>query len=286
MPELPEVEVLKRSLQKKIRFRKIIRIKIYNRNLRYKVPYSISRDLKNHIVNNISRISKYIIFHINFSKKLLIHLGMSGTIHLIEKNNKNNTNASFYHSSYLPQKHNHIEISFSNDIKMIYNDPRRFGYLKLLKKNYLLEKPIINLGPDPFSYKFNFEYIKNFIYKKKINIKNLLMNQKFVGGIGNIYADEALWHAKIHPLSISSRIPRKKLLKLREGIIKVLSDSIKKGGTTIRDYTYDFAYVGNYALNLNVFGKQGTDCSRCSSTIIKNKVAQRGTHYCPKCQKK
>jgi len=89
MPELPEVEVLKRSLQKKIRFRKIIRIKIYNRNLRYKVPYSISKDLKNHKVHNISRISKYIIFHINFSKKLLIHLGMSGTIHLIEKNNKN-----------------------------------------------------------------------------------------------------------------------------------------------------------------------------------------------------
>ena len=168
MPELPEVEVLKRSLQKKIRFCKIIRIKIYNRNLRYKVPYSINRNLKNHVVNNISRISKYLIFHINFSKKLLIHLGMSGTIHLMEKNNKNNTNASFYHSLYLPQKHNHVEISFSNDIKMIYNDPRRFGYLKLLKKNYLLEKPIINLGPDPFSYKFNFEYIKNFTYKKKI----------------------------------------------------------------------------------------------------------------------
>ena len=102
MPELPEVEVLKRSLQKKIRFCKIIRIKIYNRNLRYKVPYSINRNLKNHVVNNISRISKYLIFHINFSKKLLIHLGMSGTIHLMEKNNKNNTNASFYHSLYLP----------------------------------------------------------------------------------------------------------------------------------------------------------------------------------------
>jgi len=178
MPELPEVEVLKRSLQKKIRFRKIIRIKIYNRNLRYKVPYSIGRDLKNHIVNNISRISKYIIFHINFSKKLLVHLGMSGSIHLIEKNNKINTNASFYHSSYLPKKHNHIEISFSNDIKMIYNDPRRFGYLKLLKKNYLSEKPIINLGPDPFSYKFNFEYIKNFIYKKKNKHKKFINEPK------------------------------------------------------------------------------------------------------------
>ena len=168
MPELPKVEVLKRSLQKKIRFSKITRIRIYNRNLRYKVPYSIKRNLENHVVSNISSISKYLIFHINFSKKLLVHLGMSGSIHLIEKNNKINTNASFYHSSYLPTKHNHIEISFSNDIKMIYNDPRRFGYFKLLKKNYLLEKPIINLGPDPFSSKFNFDYIKNFTNKKKI----------------------------------------------------------------------------------------------------------------------
>ena len=122
--------------------------------------------------------------------------------------------------------------------------------------------------------------------KRNRQIKSFLLDQSFICGIGNIYADEALWYAKIHPLSISSRISSKKLLKLREGIIKVLSESIKKGGTTIRDYTYDFAYVGNYALNLNVFGKQGTDCSRCSSTIIKNKVAQRGTHYCPKCQKK
>jgi len=143
MPELPEVEVLKRSLQKKIRFCKIIRVKIYNRNLRYKVPYSINRNLKNHVVNNISRISKYLIFHINFSKKLLIHLGMSGTIHLMEKNNKNNTNASFYHSLYLPQKHNHVEISFSNDIKMIYNDPR-------IHKNKMRVKAIgrIELLPD------------------------------------------------------------------------------------------------------------------------------------------
>ena len=209
MPELPEVEVLKRSLQKKLRFRKIIRIKIYNRNLRYKVPYSISKDLKNHKVHNISRISKYIIFHINFSKKLLIHLGMSGTIHLIEKNNKNNTNASFYHSSYLPQKHNHIEISFSNDIKMIYNDPRRFGYLKLLKKNYLLEKPIINLGPDPFSCSFNLEYIRNYIYKKKISVKSLLMNQKFVGGIGNIYANEILYYCKLRPTRTVNQLSKK-----------------------------------------------------------------------------
>ena len=117
-------------------------------------------------------------------------------------------------------------------------------------------------------------------------MKSLLLDQSFICGIGNIYADEALWYAKIHPLSISSDISRKKILKLREGIIKVLSESIERGGTTIRDYTYDFSYVGNYALKLKVFGRQGEQCPICNSIIIKTKVAQRGTHYCPKCQKK
>jgi len=286
MPELPEVEVLKRSLKKKIRFCKITRVKIYNRNLRYKVPYSINRNLKNHVVNNISRISKYLIFHINFSKKLLIHLGMSGTIHLIEKNNKNNTNASFYHSSYLPQKHNHIEISFSNDIKMIYNDPRRFGYLKLLKKNYLLAKPIINLGPDPFSYKFNFEYIKNFIYKKKINIKNLLMNQKFVGGIGNIYANEILYYCKLRPTKTVNQLSKKNILNIILQARKVLNKAIIFGGSSIRDFKKTDGVPGNFQQNFKVYGKNNVQCSRhgCDGYIQKILVSSRSAFYCPKCQ--
>jgi len=271
MPELPEVEILKRSLQKKLRFSKITRIRIYNRNLRYKVPYSIKRNLENHVVNNISRISKYLIFHINFSKKLLVHLGMSGSIHLIEKNNKINTNASFYHSSYLPTKHNHIEISFSNDIKMIYNDPRRFGYLKLLKKNYLSEKPIINLGPDPFSYKFNFEYIKNFIYKKKINIKNLLMNQKFVGGIGNIYANEILYYCKLRPTRTVNQLSKKNILNIILQARKVLNKAIIFGGSSIRDFKKTDGVPGNFQQNFKVYGKNNVKCSRygCDGYIQK-----------------
>ena len=286
MPELPEVEVLKRSLQKKIRFCKITRVKIYNRNLRYKVPYSINRNLKNHVVNNISRISKYLIFHINFSKKLLIHLGMSGTIHLIEKNNKDNTNSSFYHSSYLPQKHNHIEISFSNDIKMIYNDPRRFGYLKLLKKNYLSEKPIINLGPDPFSYKFNFEYIKNFIYKKKINIKNLLMNQKFVGGIGNIYANEILYYCKLRPTKTVNQLSKKNILNIILQARKVLNKAIIFGGSSIRDFKKTDGVPGNFQQNFKVYGKNNAQCPRhgCDGYIQKILVSSRSAFYCPNCQ--
>ena len=286
MPELPEVEVLKRSLQKKIRFLKIIRIRINNRNLRYKVPYSINKNLKGRVVNNISRISKYLIFHINFSKKLLIHLGMSGTIHLIKKKNKNNTNASFYHSSYLPQKHNHIEISFSNNIKMIYNDPRRFGYLKLLKKNYLLEKPIINLGPDPFSYKFNLKYIKNFIYKKKINIKNLLMNQTFVGGIGNIYANEILYYCKLRPTKTVNQLSKKNILNIILQAKKVLNKAIIFGGSSIRDFKKTDGVPGNFQKNFKVYGKNNAQCPRhgCDGYIQKIIVSSRSAFYCPNCQ--
>jgi formamidopyrimidine-DNA glycosylase len=286
MPELPEVEVLKRSLQKKIRFLKIIRIRINNRNLRYKVPYSINKNLKGRVVNNISRISKYLIFHINFSKKLLIHLGMSGTIHLIKKKNKNNTNASFYHSSYLPQKHNHIEISFSNNIKMIYNDPRRFGYLKLLKKNYLLEKPIINLGPDPFSYKFNLKYIKNFIYKKKINIKNLLMNQTFVGGIGNIYANEILYYCKLRPTKTVNQLSKKNILNIILQAKKVLNKAIIFGGSSIRDFKKTDGVPGNFQQNFKVYGKNNAQCPRhgCDGYIQKILVSSRSAFYCPNCQ--
>ena len=286
MPELPEVEVLKRSLQKKIRFSKITRIRIYNRNLRYKVPYSIKRNLENHVVNNISRISKYLIFHINFSKKLLVHLGMSGSIHLIEKNNKINTNASFYQSSYLPTKHNHIEISFSNDIKMIYNDPRRFGYFKLLKKNYLSKKPIINLGPDPFSYKFNFEYIKNFIYKKKINIKNLLINQKFVGGIGNIYANEILYYCKLKPTKTVNKLSKKNILNIILQARKVLNKAIIFGGSSIRNFKKTDGVPGNFQQNFKVYGKINVQCPRynCNEYIQKILISSRSTFYCPKCQ--
>ena len=286
MPELPEVEVLKRSLQKKIRFCKIIRVKIYNRNLRYKVPYSINKNLKNHVVNNISRISKYLIFHINFSKKLLIHLGMSGTIHLIEKNNKNNTNASFYHSSYLPQKHNHIEISFSNDIKMIYNDPRRFGYFKLLKKNFLLENPIVNLGPDPFSYKFNFRYIKNFIHNKKINIKNLLMNQKFVGGIGNIYANEILYYCRLRPTKIVDELSKANILNIILHTKKVLNKAIQFGGSSIKNFKKINGVPGNFQQNFKVYGKNNDQCIRrgCGGYIHKISISNRSAFYCSKCQ--
>ena len=287
MPELPEVEILKRSLQKKIKFHKIIRVKIYNGNLRYKVPYLINRTLKNCVVKNISRISKYLIVHFNFSKKLLIHLGMSGSIYLIKKNEKENINASFYHSSDLPKKHNHIEIDFNNNIKMIYNDPRRFGYFKLLKKNYLLEKPIVNLGPDPFSYGFNFSYIKDFIYNKKTNIKNLLMNQKFVGGIGNIYANEILYYCRLRPTKTVDELSKANISNIITQTKKVLNKAIQFGGSSIKNFKKINGTPGKFQQNFKVYGKNNVQCIRrgCIGYIHKVPISNRSAFYCSKCQR-
>tara|TARA_Y100000590_G_C15668068_1_gene995232 strand:- start:623 stop:1486 length:864 start_codon:yes stop_codon:yes gene_type:complete len=286
MPELPEVEVLKRSLQKKVRLCRIIRVRIYNRNLRYKIPFSIIKKLKNRVIKNISRISKYLLFHINSSEKLLIHLGMSGTIHLIEKNNKKNTNASFYHLANLPSKHNHVEILFSNNIKMVYNDPRRFGYIKILKSNYLKQKPIIYLGPDPFSYKFNFTYFKNYIYKKKINIKNLIMNQNFVSGIGNIYANEILYYCRLRPTKKVNNLSQKNILDIIMHTKKVLDKAIKFGGSSIRDFKRTDGLSGSFQQNFKVYGKNNTLCTRygCDGYIKKILMSGRSAFYCPKCQ--
>ncbi len=286
MPELPEVEILKRSLKKKIKFCKVAKIKIHNANLRYKVPQLINQNLKNHTVLNVSRISKYLIIDFNFSKKLLIHLGMTGTVHLVKKNNKKYTNASFYHSSSLPKKHNHIEIYFKNNIKMIYNDPRRFGYFKLFEKKYLLNNLIKNLGPDPFSSKFNYNYIKKFIQNKKIKIKILLMNQKFLGGLGNIYANEILYNCKLKPTKSVNLLTKKNIQNLIYQSRNTLKKAIKFGGSSIRDFKKTDGTSGNYQHNFNVYGKNNTNCPRysCTGSIKKILISKRSSFYCPKCQ--
>ena len=158
-------------------------------------------------------------------KKLLIHLGMSGTIYLIKENNITNTNTSFYHSSDLPKKHNHIEIQLNNTLKLIYNDPRRFGYFKLLTKNFINQSPLNKLGPEPFSSSFNLFYIKKFIKNKKKNIKNLLMDQKFVSGIGNIYANEILFYCQLNPLKSITKLNNKNILAIIKNTKKVLKKS-------------------------------------------------------------
>ena len=189
MPELPEVEIVKRSLFKMINKAKIIDITINNKNLRYKIPPTFSHQLKGEKILKISRRSKYLIFH--FKKKfLLIHLGMSGKLLLMRINDNKLFKTSFYYNLNVQKKHNHIYIKLNNDLVLIYNDVRRFGFFKLYETTKLNKiKFIKKIGPEPFSKIFNIKYFDEFTKNKKKNIKNLLMDQTFVSGLGNIYVN-------------------------------------------------------------------------------------------------
>ena len=167
MPELPEIEIVKQSLYKNIKFKKIKKIIVKNRNLRFKLPSNFKNILKYKKVKNISRFSKYIIIDLGNSYYCIFHLGMSGTIHIVKKDNKNLiTNVSFYNSPLVPKKHNHIEFFFDT-LKVIYNDPRRFGFFKIFSSKKKLFDYFNKYGPEPFDKKFNINYLKKKIKRKK-----------------------------------------------------------------------------------------------------------------------
>ena len=164
MPELPEVEIVKQSLSKKIERKKIKKIIITNRNLRFKIPLKFEELLKNKFIKKVTRFSKYLILNFSDESFCLIHLGMSGTVHLIKKNNISKfTNTSFYNSPSLPKKHNHVEIHFEG-LRIVYNDPRRFGFFKFIENKKELEKRFSHLGPEPFFKTFNIEYLICLLY--------------------------------------------------------------------------------------------------------------------------
>ena len=287
MPELPEVEIVKQSLSQNIQQKKIQKVIIKNRNLRFKIPLKFEQLLKNKIITKVSRFSKYLILNFSDRSFCLVHLGMSGTIHLIKKNKLNNfTNTSFYNSSNLPKKHNHIEIRLKN-LKMIYNDPRRFGFIRYIKNEQELKKRFEHLGPEPFFKEFNLEYLMNYFKNKKKDIKSFLLDQKFVSGIGNIYASEILFLCKINPKKEAFKLTKKEGKKIISFSKIVLNKAIKKGGSSIRDFKNILGENGNYQKEFKVYQKESGNCPRnkCKGKIKKIVVAKRSTLYCNICQK-
>ena len=214
MPELPEVEIVRQSLDKKIQKKKVKKVIIRNRNLRIKIPFIFEKFLENKTIVKVSRFSKYLIIHLSDNQFCLIHLGMSGTIHLIDfENKKNFTNLSFYNSPFLPKKHNHIEIIFDK-FRIIYNDPRRFGFFQILKNDDQLKKRFKHLGPEPFHSEFSLKYLHDFFKGKEKNIKSFLIDQSFVSGIGNIYANEILYKSQISPMKSVRKLSLVELKKI------------------------------------------------------------------------
>jgi len=287
MPELPEVEIVRQSLLKNIKGKKINKVLIRNRNLRFKLETSFEKKLKNKFISNIKRFSKYLIIELENKSFCIVHLGMSGTIHIIKnKKDKRPTNTSFYNSPNLPKNHNHVEFLFKN-MKLIYNDPRRFGYFQFLNDFDSLEKKFKNLGPEPFNKRFNSKYLINHFKKKDKNIKNFLLDQKFVSGIGNIYASEILYLSKINPLLSARYLNKNHCKNLVLNSRKILKNAIKKGGSTIRDFKNTKGDIGNFQKEFKVYGRDKLKCKRstCSGTINKITQSNRSTFLCEICQK-
>jgi formamidopyrimidine-DNA glycosylase len=287
MPELPEVEIVKQSLNKKIKQKKIKKIIIKNRNLRFKIPLKFEEFLKNKVIKKVSRFSKYLILNFSDKSYCLIHLGMSGTIHLLKKDKLNKiTNTSFYNSPNLPKKHNHVEIQFK-DLRIIYNDPRRFGFFIFINNNKELLKKFNHLGPEPFSKLFNLKYLLNYFFNKRKDIKSFLLDQKFVSGIGNIYASEILFFCKINPTKKAMKLSSEECKKIILFSRKILKKAIKKGGSSIRDFKNTSGNSGKFQKEFAVYLRENLNCLRnkCKGIIKKKFICNRSTFFCNTCQK-
>ena len=269
MPELPEVETTIKGLSV-ILYQKISNIKIHTSKLRFKIPNNIINILRNSKISNLRRIAKFIIVDLDTDYSLVIHLGMSGRLKTVS-------------STYKRIKHDHFILYFFSKNMLIYNDPRKFGFIDIVKtKDLEKQRYIINLGVDALSPYLTAQMIFKKISKSEVPIKQILLNQKLIAGIGNIYASEILFDSKISPLILGKDLEISLIMKLIKSIRKILKKAIKYGGSTIRDYRSTDGTLGNFQSNFKVYNKEG---KKIGNDKVK-KIVQygRSTFYCPKLQ--
>ncbi|MBD41948.1 MAG: formamidopyrimidine-DNA glycosylase [Pelagibacteraceae bacterium] len=274
MPELPEVETTVRDLNF-IKNLIIKKINLYRKDIRYPIPKKIIKISKNQKILKTYRIGKYIIINLDNLYSIVIHLGMSGRLKLLNRNQK-------------PDKHDHVELLLSNNQKIIFNDPRRFGLIDILKTPFLKNsKYFLNQGIDPFDKMFNANYLYKRISNSQSNIKAIIMNQKIILGIGNIYASEILFDSKISPLKRGRRINKGEAIKLLRSIKKILLKAINNKGSTLRDYSRIYGTLGNYQNIFKVYNKEGDYIliNKMRGKIIRITQNGRSTFYCPLFQK-
>ena len=289
MPELPEVEVVKRSLESKILNSIIKKVQINDHKLRYKVKKEIAKKITGKKIKKIKRRSKFLIFEINKTYLMLVHLGMTGKFFLEDRNKKKFKTSFYYLLDYQKdQKHNRVIFFLSKNRKLIYNDVRKFGFIKLYKlSDYIRISHLKNLGPEPLEKKWNFKYFKNYIVNKKRNIKNILMDQRFVSGLGNIYVNEILFLSGVRPCSEVKELKDFKIKKIIKNSKMILKKSIKLGGSTIKDFSSENGKKGVFQEHLKIYGRKGKKCSNvdCNTNIVRIVISNRATFFCKKCQK-
>lgn len=290
MPELPEVETVKRGLLKLIVGSTI-------KSVEHDWPKSFPNpktDVDNFLVGasiiDVRRRAKVLIIELSTGYSLVIHLKMTGQLVYVGNKPGYRFGAGHPNDSLvkeLPDKSTRVTFVFNDESQLFFNDQRKFGWVKLFPSLVLDNHEFLNkLGPEPLEPEFTFDlFFERLKRRKGSNIKAVLLDQTTLAGVGNIYADESLWGAMIHPSTLAGSIPKAKLKTLHTEIIYVLKLSIDKGGSTSRNYVNAEGKKGNYLEFAKVFRRENQACPRCSTTIEKIRVAGRGTHYCPKCQK-
>ncbi len=277
MPELPEVETSKRYIKQFLLNSKIINIDTRVSKLRWKINQDIKKIFNNSIILKIDRIGKYILINSSNKNTLILHLGMSGYLSIKEVN-------------YKKIKHDHIIINFEringDRRSLIFNDQRRFGHIDFhctqnLKKHFLIK----NLGIDGLSKSLKYDFLNTIFLKRTKIIKSMLLDQKIICGIGNIYASEILFYAKIHPLKKVNYLSKDEINSLLLNINIVLSKAVLNGGTTIKDYKQPNGKVGYFQQKLKVYGRDKLKCYNCNNTIFKLNINKRATYICTVCQK-
>ena len=289
MPELPEVEVVKKSLEREINNLTIKEIKVFDGNLRYKVKKQEINKLIGLKILKIKRRAKYLLIFFEKSLVMIIHLGMTGKFFIIKKNNIKKKTSFYYEIGKNDLiKHNRIIFTFKNYLKLIYHDVRKFGFIKFELEHKINEnKHLKLLGPEPLSTFFNFDYFKKHTAGKQRLIKDLLMDQKFVSGLGNIYVNEILYLSKIKPVRKINNLQDVEIKKIIKYVRKVLKKAIFYGGSSIKDFSHDTGNKGNFQQHFNVYGKKGDKCSNsdCNGLIKKIVLSNRSSFFCSKCQK-
>lgn len=267
MPELPEVETVVRTLETKIQGLKITDINVLYKNIIETNIDIFKKKLIGQTFNNFKRRGKYLLFEMD-DITLVSHLRMEGKYYILDKDDP-------------IDKHTHVIFDLDNGKQLRYHDVRKFGRMELIPiSDYMNFK---DLGPEPFSKEFNLAYCKEYLKKKDLPIKQVLLRQDFVAGIGNIYADEILYASRINPLKKAKKLSDIEIIAIIDNTKKILKAAIKKGGTTIRSYTSSLGVTGRFQLSLKCHTKE--KCEICDSQIKKIRVSGRGTYYCPICQK-
>jgi len=271
VPELPEVETTRLGIQSYLTDQFILAIDIREPRLRWPADAAIPKLFKNKKILAVSRRAKYLLINCEDDLYLIIHLGMSGSIRILENHNA-------------IEKHDHFDIRLSNQYILRYRDPRRFGALLWCQGNPETHKLLCDLGPEPLGADFHFNDFYQKSRQKRLPIKQYIMDNHIVVGVGNIYANEALFLAGIRPGKAAGRVSRNDFMRLYKAIIQVLSEAIKQGGTTLKDFRGSNGKPGYFQLELAVYGQNGKDCKICGTTIKEKRIGQRNSYYCPKCQ--